>query len=576
MAIMLPSTPREFDPRSREGVMFHALKNLPDDWYVLHSFQISKVDQDEIRDFEADFVVFHPRRGILCIEAKATRVQYLNGEWCYATGKPMNGGGPFAQARRNMYAIRDLMTERGLGHLVPHCKFLHAVWFPLVTQNYIRTLTLPAEAAPELILTEDALYDPLPYLERIFSIAERGKTETTLSDAMASRVVNEVLCPQFEIAPSMSFDADTKRMVFHRLLREQANILNFLEEQKTAAINGAAGTGKTLVAVEKARRHAARGEKVLFLCFNAMLKTNLAETYAEEHIDFYTIAGFACRLCATSEPDYAALRERLDEMYYDGSFPYDHVVVDEGQDFGSDSIEEADILDSLKAIIEDTKESGSFYVFYDKLQLVQARKMPRFLTDADCKFTLYRNCRNTENIAKTSLRPVSERNPRLMENCIVGVPAAMHFCPDAEAALGAVDDAIDALFSAGIDNIVILTCKRESDSVLAPYLENGAYPAGKKSLRFTTCRKFKGLEADAVILVDVEEDTFRDRNVLLYYVGTSRARLRLDIVTTIHDDACVRVLELLGKGDKVRRPMRDLAKALNARPIICAEEPVTV
>ena len=59
----------------------------------------------------------------------------------------------------------------------------------------------------------------------------------------------------------------------------EEGILNFLEEQKTAVINGAAGTGKTLVAIEKAKRHACKGEKVLFLRYNNLLKTHLAEHY---------------------------------------------------------------------------------------------------------------------------------------------------------------------------------------------------------------------------------------------------------------------------------------------------------
>ena len=47
------------------------------------------------------------------------------------------------------------------------------------------------------------------------------------------------------------------------MLDEQSGILNFLTEQRSAVVNGAAGTGKTMIAVEKAVRHAADGEKVL-------------------------------------------------------------------------------------------------------------------------------------------------------------------------------------------------------------------------------------------------------------------------------------------------------------------------
>ena len=572
MAVMIPEKPREFQQNSREDLMFRALERLPDEYYVVHSFQVNKVKKDNsLFDGEADFVVFHRQKGMLCIEAKATKVLYQDGEWRYGTGKAMHSGGPFAQARRGMYAVRDYMVEHGMGNIADQCKFLHAVWFPLVSQDYIRRLHLPPEASRDLILTEEALYDPEPWLERIFQITERGKTETVISDAMAARIVNEVLCPKFEIAPSASFDSDTKHIIFHRLLKEQAAILNFLEEQKTAVINGAAGTGKTLVALEKAKRHALRGEKVLFLCFNAQLKDHLTKNYDHENIDYYTVAGFACSLCRTPEPEYEAAANILESMWEDGNFPYQHVIVDEGQDFGSDAIEDASILETLKAIIEDTKEDGSFYVFYDRLQLIQARRMPKFLEDADCKLTLYRNCRNTENIAKTSLRPISERSPKLMENCIVGVPAKLHYCQDEDTVLGAVDDTLDKLYSEGITNIVILTCGKETNSVLTPYLRKGAYPAGKHGVPFTTCRKFKGLEADAVIMVDVEANTFigdDGQNVMLFYVGASRARLRLDIITEMGDEDATRVLQSLGKSEKIKRPSRDLARALNALPVM--------
>ena len=575
MAIMIPEKPREFTANSREDLMFEALSRLPDDYYVVHSFQINKVKNNSVFDSEADFVIFNRHKGILCIEAKATQVKYAGGEWLYGNGRIMHSGGPFAQARRNMYAMRDYMAEHGLENIVPVCKFLYAVWFPLVTEEYINALCLPSEAAPEHILTEEAINEPEKYIEKIFSLTEHGKTETELNESLALRIVNEVLCPQFDIAPSATFDVDTKHMIFHKLLKEQASVLNFLEEQKTAVINGAAGTGKTLVAVEKAKRQAARGEKVLFLCFNNQLKNHLAETYPNENIDFYTVAALACKFGNTPEPDYGRLNSILEDMWESGNFPYQHIVVDEGQDFGSIETEETDILETLRAIIEDTKENGSFYVFYDRLQMVQARSMPKFIENADCKMTLYRNCRNTENIAKTSLRPISERTPKLMDGAIVGAPARLHFCPDEACALSALDGIIDANLEDGIENIVILTCGKEKDSFIAGALKNGKYPAGKRKITFTTCRKFKGLEADAVILTDVCKDTFTGndgQNVLLYYVGTSRARLRLDILTTMTDSDCADVLQEVSRAERSKRPVRDFARYLNALPVMEEEE----
>lgn len=320
-----------------------------------------------------------------------------------------------------------------------------------------------------------------------------------------------------------------------------------------------------MIAVEKAQRHAVVGENVLFLCYNNQLKKYLSDNYAYDNIDYYTISGYACKLCDSITPNYVKMQEKLEEMYLFGTFPYDHIVIDEGQDFGIEDVEEADVIETLKSIIEDTKpDTSSFYIFYDKLQLVQSSKIPKYIKEADCKLTLYRNCRNTENIATTSLAPITERSPKLIDGCVKGVPAKLHFCADEAAVQAKLDLLLDTLRGQGVKDIVILTCKTETSSILNSVILNGVY---RNKYRFSTCRKFKGLEADAVILVDVDSDTFVSNNILLYYVGTSRARLWLDIITTMDGEACTDVLQnAFKKKNHVRNPQKELAAAINAVP----------
>lgn len=82
---------------------------------------------------------------------------------------------------------------------------------------------------------------------------------------------------------------------------------------------------------------------------------------------------------------------------------------------------------------------------------------------------------------------------------------------------------------------------------------------------FTTCRKFKGLEADVVILLDVDKTTFEQGNALIFYVGTSRARIKLEIAAILSDDDCKEILmSILNYRGKIRRAQKDLAGALNA------------
>lgn len=65
------------------------------------------------------------------------------------------------------------------------------------------------------------------------------------------------------------------------------------------------------------------------------------------------------------------------------------------------------IIELLEQNVIDDENSGSFYLFYDKLQLIHGRTMPKYISDADCRLTLYKNCRNTESIATTSMKPLN-------------------------------------------------------------------------------------------------------------------------------------------------------------------------
>ena len=79
--------------------------------------------------------------------------------------------------------------------------------------------------------------------------------------------------------------------------------MDFLDEQLTAAVNGAAGTGKTMIAVEKARRHAAAGERVLFLCFKCTIKRfSWKKIYARDLVSITPLLGLL-QNCNTVKPN---------------------------------------------------------------------------------------------------------------------------------------------------------------------------------------------------------------------------------------------------------------------------------
>lgn len=139
----------------------------------------------------------------------------------------------------------------------------------------------------------------------------------------------------------------------------------------------------------------------------------------------------------------------------------------------------------------------------------------------------------------------------------------MHYCTQRSVCLNVLDDVIRECHENNIHDIVILTLKTERNSILTDYVVNQKY----RECYFTSCRKFKGLEADAVILVDFSEKSLLD-DIQLFYVGASRARIQLEIITDIDNDSSSAVFEKLTGEKAGRRVMRDLAARIAAIAVV--------
>ena len=566
MAHMFPDKPINIPAGSREDEMFVALDNLSEEYYVFHSFLLITNAEGVLRERETDFVIFHPQKGLICLEAKAGHVYCDEGTWYYGSGIPMKHGGPYKQADINKWKLEKYFEQKGLHDLWLKCKTIHAVWFPSISRNELNRIQFPSDADRSITLTEESLTNIQNDIDRIFSIKLPNGVETDLTKAEAKRILDNVLCPSFDLVPSVVSEMGIKRRAFKRLLKEQASILSYIEDQPFAVINGAAGTGKTMIALEKARLHAENGERVLFLCFNRFLCEFCKANYAHNNVAYFTIDGFACSYCSTPIADYVLLQEKLELAYYEASFPFKHIIIDEGQDFGQDRIEETEIINLLEMIALSEEHQGTFYLFYDKNQLVQGNRIPKYISESDCKLTLYRNCRNTENIATTSMRPLGlPSKPKMFSGCVKGESPKVYITGSIDKQKEYLDSTIRKLAEKKVKDIVILTCNTESQSFLGPYSVEGSYSLDGIPYKFTTCRKFKGLEAEAIILIDVSAEILCGTERLNFYVGASRAMFFLHIICLLSDEDCLEVLNALGMNDiSIKKPKKALASWLNA------------
>jgi hypothetical protein len=563
MAIMLPEIPKEYYKESMENIIFEKLAFLSDDYYVFHSFKLIQIKPQKNYDSEIDFLIFHPLKGVLVIEAKAGHVQYSQGTWRYKDGTIMKQDGPFNQAKNNKYKIIEMLREKDRHfNLANKCGFFHSVCFPSIRKGALMNTHLPAESPIDIILTRDELENMEESIDSIFHYHQNlGSTaHQSLNEKEVNFMLYNILSPSFNLVPSTNILLNEKNRRFHRMLDEQKILMDFLEQQRSAAISGAAGTGKTMLAVEKARRLAEQNDYVLFLCYNRELKDYLASTFAHPFISFYTLDAFNLKITGGMDQNYRMLETYLSLVFLEQKdFTYKHVIIDEGQDFGQSVIEEQKIIENLDIIMKD--RNGCFYVFYDKNQLIQSTVIPSYINDTECRITLHRNCRNTKCIAETSMKPI-KLTPILYEHALKGTQPLMSLISN-ENFHYKLNEHIDHYLTMGYTDIVILSVKSAVKSRLNIDFSDGMYNYKNKKFKWTTSRKFKGLEADVIILIDVDKDSFTTEQ-LIFYVGASRARLELSIIAIIDQETCKSIINNLNPQLKKFSVEKAIAAILNA------------
>lgn len=105
MAVFIPSVkPEDFNNSYGEKKVYEALRSLSDRYTVFYS--LSWVGINESRTIgEADFVIFHPDKGILVIEVKSGEIEYKDGEWIQTNtrSKVANRIDPLGQARKSQF-----------------------------------------------------------------------------------------------------------------------------------------------------------------------------------------------------------------------------------------------------------------------------------------------------------------------------------------------------------------------------------------------------------------------------------------------------------------------------------------
>lgn len=521
MATLIPDPPLDFHGSPGEQAVYEALRLLPDGVIVLHSLRWIRSGHGQ---GEGDFIVFDPARGVLVIEVKSGGIRFENGVWWQTnqgTGIEKQMKDPEAQASRTRFDIIE-----SLNSILPSdatCPVYHAVWFPSV--RFPRS-ALPPQLKPEMILDVDDLRDPRRGIDAAFAFGSGLAREAKLSKAATRRVL-EALAPTIHAVPSMRQSVESRDKTFVRLTMEQARVLDYLDEQNRAVVAGAAGTGKTMVALALARRLADRGQEVLLLCYNAPLRQYLETHHHSPRITFHTFDSLAATLSPEDAGDFDRAKQNAVDLLASPNAPsFEHVLIDEGQDF------EPEWIDALEA-----NTTGVFYAFFDRNQLIQRERIPAWIERADCRLVLRRNCRTTTQVARLAYQCALTPIPPCPDT-VDGPKPRLYRCSSRDAAALMTARILQALLTTRDykpDEIALLTFETPSSSLLGQIARVGTAPVHDAPRRghitFSSIRRFKGLEAKAIVLLDLQPSQLADPSVRsLLYVGASRAMHELHVV----------------------------------------------
>jgi len=316
--------------------------------------------------------------------------------------------------------------------------------------------------------------------------------------------------------------------------------------------NGGAGTGKTVIAAEEARRLASDGKRVLYTCFSRNLAAHVITLLSREPLitvrtlhglmmDLVLAAGRKSKLPDVSEEDLMSLflPELALEVILDSAaaVPFDTVIVDEGQD-----ILRENYLDVIEGLVGGDLRTGSWRIFFDPNQNIfggiAASTFKRVRDATPVEWALTVNCRNTAPIAAQVALLSGVPLPEVLAPS--GPDVAIHWYDTVGNQQRVIRETFQTLKREGFSptRIVALSHLRLETSAVGGSglrladVSRGGDCATPTETRFSTIASFKGLESDVVLLTDVD-DLCTSEGLASVYVGASRAKVALYVFLAV-------------------------------------------
>ena len=360
-----------------------------------------------------DFIVLHPRRGLLILEVKDWKLDTIqNIDKFEATlliqGKPKKQSNPLEQARQyllplvNKLATDPLLTY-GDSHQhqgKPCFPYGYGAVFSNITRQQFDSTDIGEAIDPDRVICQDEMresVDPEAFQTRLwncFPYYFDGVLSLPQIDRIRWHIFPDIRVTQGTLFPETEFDAsddDSSLPSIVQVMDVEQEKLSRRMGEGHRVIHGVAGSGKTMILGYRcAYLSKTTAKPILVLCYNVTLAAKLQwlirdkgitdrvnvcnfHSWCDEQLRLYHI-----RKPAPGEQYFEQLVTQVIEATERGQIPtaqYGAVLIDEAHDFD---------VDWLKLVVQMIDpETNALLVLYDDAQSIYRRKQLGFnLSDA--------------------------------------------------------------------------------------------------------------------------------------------------------------------------------------------------
>lgn len=517
---MIPSQPSGGTSSQAEVRVFDQLRAAfggadQNGWFAMHSLNLPK---HEYKRFgEIDFVLAGPE-GLFVLEVKGGGVSCRDGVWetrsRYGTTEQLRES-PFRQAEGALHGIRSRLPSAITNAFV--------IGYGVVTPD-VQQFPDSAEWDRATLADAGDFAQFEKWLKRLIAHWRAKDPRKATASTEQLKELQRHLRPDFESVVSLQAAAHGVDARVIRVTEDQMRMIDAVEANTRVICSGGAGTGKTMLALELAKRWGASGMKVALACCSPWLKNFLERS---------AMPGLTVSL---ADSIHVAARRA-------GVSKFDALIVDEGQDLLN-----MDALDHLDTYLKGGLSSGRWCFFHDANN--QSGLCGAYNADAydylgsfaPTQIPLKTNCRNSLPILK---RIQSSLRADVGNSGVGAGPDVREIRVEDDAtAVSSLAKELRHLIGVGgfsPGDIAILspgmfaqswTASLPADllSLIAVLDDSSQRNIARRNIGFARISEFKGLESEVVVLVDMPEAGLRADLHSLHYVGMSRARALLSMI----------------------------------------------